>query len=250
MRRHSEFWEQYQSVVEENHISPNAVKWYINWAKDFSKTVSGKPLDKCSKKEVQTYLDLLGHQDKYQEWQIKQADDALRILFGSHLGHSWAIPWPVFLKNRPVPSGSSSKKRDRSVDTPSFKDIPDIKSVEGKFPDLLYRVKTDIRTRHYAYRTERTYIEWICRYIIFQDLQHPEELGSRDVKSYLEYLATVRQVAASTQRQALNAIVFLYDKVLKKPFGDMGGYEKSRRSRRLPVVLTKTEVRWGLRGRP
>jgi integron integrase len=109
-------------------------------------------------------------------------------------------------------------------------------------PGLLTRTKTILRTLHYAYTTEKTYLEWICRYLNFIDLRDPDSASAKEVKKYLEYLATRREVAGSTQRQALNAIVFLYAKVLERPLGDIGAYAKPKKPRRLPVVFTHDEV--------
>ncbi|MBU1737575.1 MAG: phage integrase N-terminal SAM-like domain-containing protein, partial [Proteobacteria bacterium] len=76
----------------------------------------------------------------------------------------------------------------------------------------------------------------------FIDLKEPDTVGAKEVKEYLEYLATRREVAGNTQRQALNAIVFLYAKVLEKPLGDIGAYAKPKKPQRLPVVFTHDEV--------
>ncbi len=85
-------------------------------------------------------------------------------------------------------------------------------------------------------------MEWACRFIHFHGLKDPASLAEKDVKNYLEYLATERKVGAGTQRLALNAIVFLFGKVLERPLGEIGPYEKSKRPRRLPIVFTIAEV--------
>ena len=77
-------------------------------------------------------------------------------------------------------------------------------------PKLLVQVRDAIRTRHYSIRTERAYLAWIRRYILFHNKQHPRDLGSRDVTTFLTYLAMKRRVSASTQDQALSSLLFLY----------------------------------------
>jgi len=109
-------------------------------------------------------------------------------------------------------------------------------------PKLLDRVRAELRTRHYSIRTEQTYIDWIKRYIIFHKKQHPRDLGAAEVKAFLEHLAVDRNVAASTQNQALNALVFLYKQVLGQDFGMLGDVKRAKRPARLPVVLTREEV--------
>jgi len=104
-------------------------------------------------------------------------------------------------------------------------------------------VATLCRRRHYSPRTEESYRYWIRHYIHFHDKCHPGALGAQEVEAFLNHLATVRQVSASTQTQALNALVFLYEGVLEKPLGRMAGLKRVQRHHRVPVVLTRDEVR-------
>lgn len=100
-----------------------------------------------------------------------------------------------------------------------------------------------LRARHYSIRTERAYVDWARRYILFHDKRHPEELGPEHVNRFLTDLAVRRQVAASTQNQALAALLFLYGEILRMPLPDTGGLVRARKPRRLPTVLTRDEVR-------
>ncbi len=109
-------------------------------------------------------------------------------------------------------------------------------------PKLLDRVRTQIRTRHMSPRTEKAYVHWIRRFIFFHDRRHPGELGTSAVNAFLSHLATVRQVSASTQNQALCALVFLYRYVLEKDLGEFEGLIRAKRRRNLPVVLNREEV--------
>ena len=115
------------------------------------------------------------------------------------------------------------------------------KSMGQKPKKLLEQVRDVMRLRHYAYRTEATYIHWIKRYILFHHKQHPREMGRREIEAFLTDLAVNQQVAAATQNQALNAILFLYQKVLEI---DITGINAVRASapRNLPVVLTQAEA--------
>jgi integron integrase len=108
---------------------------------------------------------------------------------------------------------------------------------------LLDQVRETIRRKHYSLRTEATYIDWIKRYIFFHQKRHPEEMGAPEMEQFLNYLAVKRQVAASTQNQALSALVFLYREVLHKEFEWMEKLERAKKPARLPVVLTELEVR-------
>jgi integron integrase len=96
---------------------------------------------------------------------------------------------------------------------------------------------------HYSYRTEQTYLAWIRRYVIFHGWRKPSTLGAGDVHAFLRHLAMDEQVASSTQNQALNAVVFLYKKALKKEIGDFSDFPRARRGLRLPVVASRAEVK-------
>jgi site-specific recombinase XerD len=110
-------------------------------------------------------------------------------------------------------------------------------------PKLLEVVRDVLRTRHYSYRTEQTYTNWIRQYIIFHDKRHPAEMGAPEVTKFLTHLAVDRGVAASTQNQALAALLFLYRNVLKVDLPWLENVERARKSIRLPVVLTRLEVK-------
>jgi len=108
---------------------------------------------------------------------------------------------------------------------------------------FLNRVREVIRARHYSIRTEQSYTQWVKRFILFHGKRHPKELGENEVVAFLTHLAVKRQVSPSTQNQALNALVFLYRHVLDQPLGDIIGAVRAKRPERLPVILTRTEVR-------
>jgi len=107
---------------------------------------------------------------------------------------------------------------------------------------LLDQVREALRTKHYSYRTEQTYIDWIKRYILFHKKQHPKELGVDEIREFIAHLATDRKVAASTQNQALSAILFLYRTVLQQEINLSPDLIKPSRPKRLPTVLTHEEA--------
>ncbi|MCP5056911.1 MAG: integron integrase [bacterium] len=110
-------------------------------------------------------------------------------------------------------------------------------------PKLLDRVRTALRVRHYALRTEQAYIAWIRRFIFYHHVRHPNDMGSVEVIEFLSHLAVDRHVAASTQNQALAALLFLYREVLGRQLEGLGSAVRARAPRRLPVVMTRDEVR-------
>lgn len=110
-------------------------------------------------------------------------------------------------------------------------------------PKLLAAVRTAIRLRHYSHRTEDAYIAWIRRFVLFHGMRHPRTLGAADVESFLSMLAEERRVSAATQNQALSALLFLYREVLEAPLPWMKNVVRAKVAQRLPVVLTRDEVR-------
>ena len=103
---------------------------------------------------------------------------------------------------------------------------------------LLDQVSDAIRTKHYSLRTEKTYIEWIRRYILFHKKRHPKDMGAEEVQAFITHLATQRAVSASTQNQALSALMFLYRHVLQKEITWPSDVIRAEKSKTLPTVLT------------
>jgi integron integrase len=107
---------------------------------------------------------------------------------------------------------------------------------------LLEQVSEALRTKHYAYRTEQTYVDWIKRYILFHKKRHPKDMGVNEIREFISHLATERKVATSTQNQALSAILFLYRTVLQKEIILPPELVNPSRPKRLPTVLTHAEA--------
>ncbi|MFQ5587656.1 MAG: integron integrase, partial [Nitrospiria bacterium] len=112
---------------------------------------------------------------------------------------------------------------------------------------LMDQVRETLRYHHYAIRTEKTYMQWIIKFIKFNDMRHPKEMGKSEIERFLSHLAIERHVAAATQRQAMNAVLFLYREVLHSPVDDEIAPVWAKKARRLPTVLSQHEVELLLR---
>lgn len=112
---------------------------------------------------------------------------------------------------------------------------------------LLDQVRERIRYKHYSIRTEQAYVMWIRRFIRFHDLRHPRDMGALDVEAFLSHLANERDVSSSTHNQAFSALLFLYGEVLGIKLPWLGELKRPKRPKRLPVILTREEVRLILR---
>jgi integron integrase len=110
-------------------------------------------------------------------------------------------------------------------------------------PKLMDRLRRELRAGHYSRRTEQTYCHWVRRFIFFHGIRHPAEMAEPEINAFLTHLAVKDKVSASTQNQALSALLFLYRRVLGRQIGELGGVIRARKPKRLPVVMTREEVR-------
>jgi len=116
--------------------------------------------------------------------------------------------------------------------------------LEGaRTPKLLDLLRDSLRARHYSRRTEATYAQWVRRFIYFHKVRHPQEMGEPEINAFLTHLAVKDKVSASTQNQALCALLFLYRHVIGREVGDLGDVIRARKPTRLPVVMTREEVK-------
>ncbi len=113
----------------------------------------------------------------------------------------------------------------------------------GTQPKLLDRLRLAMRSRHYSRRTEQTYSYWVKKYIYFHNVRHPDEMGEKEINAFLTHLAVEERVNASTQNQALCALLFLYRHVIGREIGDLGDVIRAKKPVRLPVVMTRDEVK-------
>ncbi len=231
------FWEAYRACAEENRVRPDRSPFYVSWARDFANFLPEKPLRDRSRKDIEAFLADLGKRRGIADWQVRQAEHSLRILYEIFL--------PRYAPEKPTAVAPAGKHpvQEAIAKKDGFRDRVIPGEVERQFSELIEAVKTEIRFRHYSYRTETSYLDWVRRFIAFHDYVDPRGLDAPTaVKTYLDYLAVEREVTASTQNQALNALVFFYGQVLRKPLGEMEEFARAKRPRRLPEVMTRDEV--------
>ena len=229
----SRFWEAYGGCAEENRVPPDRLPFYVNWAKSFANFLPGKALKERTGKDIETFLADLRKRQGIADWQVRQAEHALKILYEIFL--------PRYAPEKYAPAVRPGKHPPQETD--EFRDQVIPGEVERRFSALIEAVKTEIRSRHYSYRTETSYLDWVRRFIAFHGYANPGALNTpAAMKTYLDYLAVEREVTASTQNQALNALVFFYREVLQKPIGEIEEFARAKRPRRLPEVMTRDEV--------
>jgi integron integrase len=194
------------------------LKWYFTWARRFAAYLSGRPLHLATHNNAEGFLATLASSPGIDAWQVEQATDALTILLGSVFGQEWA----------------------RTIRIPASPPPPDVPLPNGDEP--AERLRYAIRCRRYSVRTEQSYVFWVNRFLAFCR-DGAVEQDADAVRAFLERLVIAEQMSASTQGLALNALVFYFKHVVGTPFGDLGEFQRSKRPRKLPVVLSREEVR-------
>jgi integrase len=217
--RIEEDWvEPFRRALEMHGRPADKHKWYIVWARKFAQRIEGRTLREVTRKDVEDFLATLSTSPGIAPWQTDQAADSLSILIGSIFGQGWA----------------------RTVRSPSPPPPPDIPIPTGDDP--VDRLRYVIRCRNYSARTEKSYAFWVSRFLSFCR-ECGVEPGTDTVRAFLERLVISGNMTASTQSQALNALAFHFKNVLGESFGELGDFRKSKRPKKLPVVLSREEVR-------
>jgi integron integrase len=216
-------WANYIDTLNKLGIPEEKVNFYLMWVKRYVRFLNGLPIDQASSDIVKAFILYLGKDLRVKDWQIRQAEDAVAILYKDIE--------KVLVRNSAAPE--SIPFRDTAVD---YKDL------EIRYGNLFKRFECEIATEHLAKNTKEAYGQWIKRFLTFHGLKEPDLLDAVCIKEYLEYLASVRKVASSTQNQALNAVVFLYSRVLDRVPGDFSDFTRAKMPVHVPTVLTKNEV--------
>lgn len=245
-----EFWENYALFLVKHGVRPYSVHAYVLRTKQYIALFPEQHIRTHTAEQVEIYLNKVGRETGLKPWQFGAVVDAIRILFTLALKLKWAndFDWEYWQASaKPLDVSHPTVARDYT-DALGALDIPD---KEEKCSDVLYEryqkelaeVVKLVRLKNYSIRTEQTYRNWVARFFYFHKPDNVHDLNGQHVKQYLEYLALKRNVSISTQRQALNALAFLFTQVWDKSLDDLGEFIGARRPRKLPVVLSRDEVR-------
>ncbi len=241
------FWDRYLELLHKQGIQPPTDRWYVIRAEAYIKAHPERHLAEQTPDDVRRHLSDLGRIGRMNDWQFRQSVDAIQKLF-ELVGVPWLreVDWEFWRDSaHALPANYPTIARASSP--PPASPPPDGAS-PAKEPEtggnamLVDRLVTVVRQRNYSIRTEEAYRSWTERFLAFIGHRDPRADGAPEVVSFLETLAVRGNVAASTQNQALNALVFFYDQALEQPLGDLGSFIRAKRPRRLPVVLTRGEV--------
>ena len=249
----SRFWDKFISKTKSYGIKPDSARWYVREAEAYIKAHHRLRLADHSAAVVEKYLRDKGRKPHIKDWQYRQVVQSLKILFLDMVKTEWAanFPWDQWSNSgQSLPTNHATLAREYfPLDNMTHhaehddKDNTQFKQVFEHHSGHITALIKNIRLLHYSIRTERTYLSWFLRYVSFHKMQDPAQLSETHIAHYLEHLVIKRKVSSSTQRQALSAIVFFYKQVLHKELSQDIVFKLSKKPRRLPVVLNRTETK-------
>jgi hypothetical protein len=214
----SRFWDKYIAKTVACNVSDASRRWYVKHVECFIKAHSERRLADLKAADVTKYLEEIGRKPDMPDWRFRQIIDALRILYTEIIRPDWAseFNWGAWIGDA----------RELAPDHATLARIPEVRmndakgssktSKEGavrefeqRFPELFERFVAEIRLRDYSIRTEQTYLSWTARFLLFSRFSESNDIHPDRIAHFLEHLAVKRNVAANTQKTALNALVFL-----------------------------------------
>jgi integron integrase len=238
-------WVRFKMALKRRGVEPRYHDYYRGWVLAFIKFIRPKKFSEANQADVEEFLAEMTTSDK-QIWQVRQMDEALCVMLSEIDPRNWAKHWP----DREFTSLKKKLGSDSPAEVPSppihdatrFVGRSDEGVVPTKYRSFIKEVEEKLRTERYSYRTEQTYLQWAKRFIIFARPSSRSKLNWNEAKEYLDYLTLKRRVSSSTLNQALSALQFVFQAVLKKQPGGKDGVQRPARRERLPTVLEKTEV--------
>ena len=238
----SSFREQFGDLARKKGVQESLIPYWTNWVMAWGKHLSPRKFVDAGESDVEAFLQHLADQGKA-GWQIEQAEAALKLLHQSRYPAPWSADWKV---RQPLAAATASPERRPPLDEEFLRARHQGKSDRGELPPrfapFIDEIRAAVRARHYSYRTEQTYVGWITRFLAYAAPEKRQDLEPSQAKDYLDYLSVVRRVSSATQNQAFNSLLFLFRSVLEMDFGRIEGVQRAEQRRRVPVVLSRSEL--------
>lgn len=233
-------WNEFIAICLEHGVHQKAIRWYVLRVERYLQAVGPDQTAAM----LLDYVASAGRDSRLQAWQFRQLVHALQ-LYCTHIARAdWAkgFDWRYWL--------DSAKELERSHSTVARHNAPvsslalsQDRSDSSENGTIRERLTGELRRRNYSIRTEQAYAAWVDRFMRHQGIIDPSQMGANHIASYLSHLALDLEVSSSTQSQALSALVFLFEQVLGREVGSLSGLVMAKKARRLPTVLTRSEVR-------
>ncbi len=237
------FWQRYcERLIDLGHVGKEG-SYLTRWAQHFVYSLDGVRLKAVTQGLVRCWIEDLDRKGVLELWQLHQALKAVEVLMDEGAGSEDRLPidWEELgCLCEELGAGHVTLARTQSVAEVVERSLSRADCrLDVEAAGALRKLREVIRRRNMAIRTEKTYAAWAERYLVYNGGHLPE--SPQYVPTFMNYLALERNVAAATQAQALNALIFLYREVLEIDIGVLDAFKRARASRKLPVVLTRTE---------
>ena len=241
-------WVRFRLALKVRGVEPGFHDYYRGWVLKWLGFIKPKQFREGGEADLRGFLSLLAQEGK-PEWQIRQADEALRAFYQDVQPAGWAKYWPedIIGKDRRRPERMESQEpaevpRPPTRGASDFSGREDTGELPERYGEFQETVREALRGERYSYRTEQTYLDWVRRFLIFTEPGSRRDLRWEHAAVYLKYLTLKRRVSNSTLNQALSALQFVFRKVLKRTPGGVDQVRRPVASRHVPTVLTPEEV--------
>ena len=249
------FWDNFINKTTTYKIKPSSAKWYVRHAEKYIKFYKDKRLSSHTADDIEQYLKIQGRSLRLEDWQFVQIITSLKILFIEMVKSDWSkkFPWDEWISQAmTLEDNHDSVSRDYQSEKTAYlskgleikysKSGGLFKKVYAVYPEHIEALVKCIRVKNYSIRTEQVYLDWLLRFISFHSMKDPTTLAENEISDYLEFLVIKRRVSSSTQSQALNSLVFFYKTVLDIKLDENIQFLRSKKPKKLPVVLAKSEI--------
>ncbi len=247
----SRFWDKYIDKTKTYNVRQGASRWYVKHAEAYIQFHKERKVSTHTPEDVESFLTYKTQHKRLKDWQFKQIVEAIEILFVELVRPGWAktFPWEQWVAlSEQLPSDENNivklTESEILVDLSSVSSFNEglLRQVSALYPAHIEKLVKIIRMKGYSIKTEHAYLSWLLRFVRFHGMKDPVELLENDLVAFLEDLVIRKHVSSSTQSQALNALVFFFKHVADKELSDAIEFYRSKRPKRLPVVLSKDET--------
>lgn len=246
----SNFWDKYIFILHSKNILPPVDRWYVvrieEYIAFFKQKLPAKRLRQHTSTDIDEFITYVTQTDHFNSLKFYQLIHALQLLFSNYLHLHWSLEYDWdYLKASQQESASchSDLTRQPHQTNPHKFSVNNTSLTPEHYQPLFKKLTAVIRQRNYSIRTEECYKQWTIRYILFHNGKSPDAMNHTHIVSFLEYLAVNRNVAPSTQNQALCALVFLYAQVLGITLDKFEHFSRAKKHPKLPVVMTQDETK-------
>jgi len=242
-------WIRFRMALKKKGVEPKFQEYYRAWVLGFFGFIKPKKVAELAIENVEKFIAKLSAEGK-KEWQLRQAEEGVRVFFQEVEPQKWAKLWPSDLLDKfrlgiegfDQGAGDVGRGPSEGAASKEYAGREDTGELPAKYAGFVADVTEALRVERYSYRTEQSYLDWVRRFLIFAQPRVREEIRLWQVKEYLNYLTLKRRVSASTVNQALSALQFMCRGVLKLGAQKLGDVKRAPSSQRVPTVLSREEV--------